>query len=107
MQIAGNVKLGKVKNANIKCSFGNVQIAEVLNKMEVSADCGNVEVDKVSIKENSNIKADMGNIIIDEVNDIYVEAEVNLGKTNIGKNNRDSDIMLKLVCKCGNVRVGE
>lgn len=102
---AGNVNLGKVKNAIIKCDFGNIEVKEVLNKCEIDADCGNIKIDKISIKENSSIKADLGNIDINNTNDIYIDANVDLGKTNINNNNRQSNITLKINCDCGNVTI--
>ena len=102
---AGNVKLGKVKNAKIKCDYGNIEIKEIMNKCDIKADCGNVEVDTISIKENSTIKADLGNIDINNTNDIYIDADVDLGKTNINKSNRNSEIILKINCNCGNVTI--
>ena len=76
-----------------------------MNKCDIKADCGNVEVDTISIKENSTIKADLGNIDINNTNDIYIDADVDLGKTNINKSNRNSEIILKINCDCGNVTI--
>ena len=102
---AGNVKLGTIKNANITCDCGNVEIKEILNACDIKVDCGNIEIDTISIKENSTIKADLGNIDINNTNDIYIDADVDLGKTNINKNNRNAEITLKINCDCGNVTV--
>ena len=102
---AGNVDVGIVKDAVVKCDYGNVKIKEILNKCNIKADCGNIEIDKISIKESSNIGADLGNVIIREVNDIYIDANVDLGNANINKNNRNSDITLKIKCDCGNIDV--
>ena len=104
---AGNVKLGKIKNATIKCDYGNVEIDEILNKCDIKVDCGNVEIGKISIQENSTIKADLGNVDIGEINDIYIDADVDLGKANINGNNRNSDITLKINCDLGNINVGK
>lgn len=103
----GNVELGKVKNAKIKCDYGNVEIESVLNKCDIRSDCGNVEIKKLEINEDSSIKCDLGNIDIEEINDIYVQSEVDLGKTNISKNNTNSEITLTLKCDCGNVNIGK
>lgn len=102
---AGNVEVGKVKNAKIKCDFGNVEVEEILNKCDIKADCGNIEINKISIQENSTIKANLGDIDINHTNDIYIEANVDLGKTNISSNNRNSNVTLKIECDCGNVDV--
>ena len=50
---AGDVILGKIKNATIKCNFGNIKIKEVLNKCDIESDFGNIEIDCILILENS------------------------------------------------------
>lgn len=102
---AGNVELGKVKNAIIKCDLGDVEIEEILNKCDIKADCGNIKIDTISIKEDSNIKANLGNIDINNTNDIYIESDVDLGKVKINNNNRNSSVTLKIDADCGNVKV--
>lgn len=103
---AGNVEIGQIKNLTAKCDYGNIEVSKILNKCDIKADCGNIEVDNISICENSTIKADLGNIDIGTINDIYVDADVDLGKVKINKNNRNSSITLKVECDCGNVSVG-
>lgn len=102
---AGNVEIGKIKNATIKCDYGNIETKEILNKCEIKANCGNIKIDRISIQENSSIKADLGNVDINNTNDIYIEADVDLGKTNINNNNRNSNITLKIDCDCGNITI--
>lgn len=104
---AGNAEVGIIKNVEIKCDYGNVVIKEVLNKCNIKADCGNINIKKVSIKEDSTIKADLGNVEIDTINDVYVDADVDLGKADIEGNNRNSDVTLKISCDLGNVIVGK
>lgn len=102
---AGDVELGKIKNAVLKCDYGNIDIKEILNKCDIEADCGNVKIDTLSIKEDSSIKADLGNVDINNANDIYIDANVDLGNANINKNNRNAEITLKVHCNCGNVTI--
>lgn len=104
---AGNVEIGKIKNANIKCDLGNIKVEEILNKCDIKVDSGNVEIQKLIINENSKIKADLGNIDIKETNEVYIESKVDLGKANISRNNRNSEITLQLECDCGNINVGK
>lgn len=106
---AGNVNVGKIKNATVKCDYGKIKIKEILNKCNLDADCGDIEVETISIKENSNIKADLGDVNINETNDIYIYANVVLGKTNINNNNnnRNSEVTLKINCDCGNITVNK
>ena len=102
---SGDIQLGKVKNANIKNNYGNIDVKEILNKCDIEADCGNIKIDKVKIQENSLIKANLGNITINNTNDIYIDAEVDLGTLNINKNNRASEITLKIHNDCGNIEI--
>ena len=102
---SGDIQLGKVKNANIKNNYGNIDVKEILNKCDIEADCGNIKIDKVKIQENSLIKANLGNITINNTNDIYIDAEVDLGTLNINKNNRAAEIILKIHNDCGNIEI--
>ena len=102
---AGDVEIEKIKNANIKCNLGQVEVGEILNKCDIKVDAGNVEIEKLLINENSKIKADLGNIDIKETNNINIEANVDLGKTNINGSNRNSEVTLELECDCGNINV--
>ena len=104
---AGNVEVGKIRNANIQCDLGGVKVEEVLNKCNISVDSGNVRIDRLSIQENSFIKADLGNVTVNEINDIYVDAKVDLGNSTVNGSNRNSDITLKIECDCGNIKVGK
>lgn len=102
----GNINIGKVKNANLKCDYGNIEVDTILNKCKIDADCGNVKIQDVQIKENSSIKCDLGDIKINKINDIFVDAKVDLGDVKIENNNRQSEITLKIDADCGNIKVG-
>lgn len=102
---AGDIELGKIKDANIKCAAGNVEIKEITNKCNIEVNCGNLEIDTISINADSRIEANLGNVEIEKTNDIYIEAEVNLGSKKINKNNTNAEVTLKIECDCGNVEV--
>lgn len=102
---AGDVKVGRVKNADIQCDLGKVEASEILNRCNISVNSGNVKIDRLSIQENSFIKADLGNVTIGQINDIYVDGKVDLGNCTINGSNRSSDITLKIECDCGNISV--
>ena len=101
----GNINLGKIKNVTIKSDYGDVEIEEVLNKCTIESDCGNVKINKAQIQENSFIKSDYGDVKIKEINDIYVDAKTDMGDVDINKNNRQSEIVLKIENDCGNIKV--
>ena len=102
---AGNIEIGKIKNITANCDYGNIEIGAVLNKCDIKADYGNVEIDTIEIKEDSSIKADMGNITINKANDIYIDADVDLGDVKIASNNRNADVILEIKCDLGNIEV--
>lgn len=102
---AGDVEVGKIKNATIKSDLGNVEIEEILNKCDIKSDCGNIEIDKVSIKEDSTLKSNLGNIDINNANEVYIDANVDLGKVKVNNNNRNSEVTLKIDSDCGNITV--
>ena len=97
--------MGKIKNALLKSSCGNIKINEVLNKCDIDNNCGNIKIGTMNIQENSKIKADLGNIEINNTNNIFIDADVDLGKIKINKNDKNSDIILKVECDCGNVTI--
>lgn len=101
----GNVKLGDIKNAYIVCDYGNIEIEKILNRCDIEADCGNVKIQEAQLKENSNITADLGNIKIENINDIFIDAKTDLGKSRIRKNNNNSPITLKIKCDFGNINI--
>lgn len=101
----GDVEIGSIGNATVKCDYGNVEIKEIFNKCDIKADCGNIKVDTISINEDSTIKADFGNVDINKTNDIYIDADVELGNMNINKNNRNAKTTLKINCDCGNITI--
>lgn len=102
----GNLILGKVKNLKVKCDLGNIEIGTILNKFDIETDCGNLVIENVEIMENSSIKSDLGDIEIKKINDIYIDAKVDLGHTEINGSNRSSNITLKIDSDCGNIEVG-
>lgn len=102
---AGDINLGKIKDATIKCDYGNIKIEEILNKCDLKANCGNIEINRISILENSEITADMGNVEIDEAKDIYIKGNCDMGSVDINNNNRNSEIELKIEVNCGNIKV--
>lgn len=55
----GDIKLGKIKEVNVKSRYGNVEIGTIQNKFDIESDCGNIKIEKLEIKEDSNIKSDL------------------------------------------------
>lgn len=103
----GNIKVGEVKNLVAKCDLGNVKASNISNKCNIEVNCGDVKIEELQIQENSAIKCDLGSVKIQKINDIYVDANVDLGSTKLGKNNRQSEVTLKVEVDCGDLKVEE
>lgn len=101
----GNIDLGTIKNATLKCEYGDINLENILNKCTIQAECGNIKINKLQIKENSLIKSEYGNVKIKETNDIYIDAKTELGNVNINTNNRNAEIILKIEAECGDIKV--
>lgn len=102
---AGDVKIDTVNSVIVKNSYGNIKIGEVLYYIDASNDCGDITIDKMDIEKNSQIKLNLGDVKINKINDVYIEADTNLGKIDIRNNNPKSDINLKISNDCGDIKV--
>lgn len=103
----GNVTVGICKNIIVTNSLGDIEIKGILNKCSIKNDCGDLKIDELNINENSDIKLDLGDVKIRKINDIYIDAETDLGKVKLDSNNRSSEITLKIENDCGDIKVGK
>lgn len=83
----GNIKLGTVKEANIKSDIGNVTIEEI----DADAD--------------SFIESNTGNVTIKKTNNLNILAETTTGKKDI-KNTKNKEYNLEVKTNIGNIKVG-
>ena len=102
---SGDVNVGKTSTLKIKTTSGDIRVDKVTKKADLQTTSGDIKVDELSLKENSEIQATSGDITVDKINDIYVEGKTKSGDININKNNRHSDIELKLETTSGDIRV--
>lgn len=103
----GDLSLQKIKNVNIKSNYGDVKISDVLNKCTIDSSCGDIKIENMEINEDSSIKSNFGDVKIEKINNVYVDAKVDLGDVKIEGNDRHSDITLKIKSDCGDIKVGE
>lgn len=101
----GDIDLGKIKNVTIKNDYGSVKIEEVLNKLNIETDCGDVKIDKLELLESSKIKVDLGSVKIKQTNNIYFDTNVDFGDEKINNNNRNSETTLKIEVDCGDIKI--
>lgn len=103
----GDLKIEDIKNVNINSNYGDVKISNILNKCTIDSSCGDIKIENLELKEDSSINSDFGNVKIKKVNNIYIDAKVDLGDVKIEDNARHSDITLKIKSDCGDIKVGE
>lgn len=101
----GDIKVRDAESLDVSNDYGNIEIDRVTNEINIDESCGDVLINSLDLKNNSNIKNSLGNIEIGSTNEIYIEADVDLGKTKINNNYRESSIVLKLKNNCGDIKV--
>ena len=103
----GRISVKSVKNLTAKNNMGETKVEKVLGKINLEASMGAVNIDELNLTENSNIEASMGSINIGKTNEIYIDADADMGSSNVAKNYRESEIELKIRCSMGSINVGE
>jgi len=101
----GNIDIEAVKNISIDCDFGNINVKNVYNKLEIETEYGNVNVDNLEINEDSSIITKYGNVNVEKTNDIRINTDVSLGNVDVNKNNKESDICLNIKSEMGFISV--
>lgn len=102
---SGDINIGTVDDITIESSYGDISIGEVLNYLDIEEDCGDINIDNISINKNSHIENDYGDVKIGSTNKIYIDAEVDLGDKKINNNYPKSDIILTIESDCGDITV--
>ncbi len=102
---AGDIAIEKGHDLKIENNYGDVEITHVLSSINAELDCGDIEITNLNLTKDSIIENSLGNIEIGSTNQIYLDAQVDLGKIKIKNNYRESDITLKLENNCGNIEV--
>ena len=102
---AGDIKIDKVNSIDIKNNFGDTKITEVNEYLKIDADAGDVRINTLNITKNSSIETNAGDVRIENTNDIYVDAETDVGSAKVNNNNRNAEITLKIENNVGDIKV--
>lgn len=108
--ITANVDTGKVEikgaeNINVEIDAGDLRINECTNKLYVKNDTGNVEIDNLSLKEDSTVIVDVGNIKINNVGDVRVDVNKSVGNSSVNGGNPKADVNLTVKADVGNIDI--
>lgn len=104
-EAAGDIKIDKVNSIDIKNNFGDTKITEVNEYIKIDADAGDVRINTLNITKNSFIEMNAGDVRIENTNDIYVDAETDVGSAKVNNNNRNAEITLKIENNVGDIKV--
>ena len=102
---AGDVIIDKVNSVDIKNNYGDVKIGEVNEYVKIDGDAGDVKIERLNITKDSSIDTNVGDITINNTNDIFIDAETDVGKAKIQENNNKSQITLKIENNVGDIKV--
>ena len=102
---SGKINVIGANRIKAEASSGDIDIETIQNYCELKTSSGNIDINSLSITENSNITAKSGNVRINGKNDIYIETETGSGNAKIENNNRMAEIVLKIITTSGNIRV--
>lgn len=101
----GDIEIGSIATANIENNLGDIKIQKVLSKINVEADCGDIEIDELNLENDSTIENNMGDVSIGRTNELRIDAHTSLGEVNVKNNNSNADITLTIDNSCGDITV--
>lgn len=102
---AGDVEVGTVTDIKIENNYGDISIKKVENYLNISEDCGDVEIGEIVLGKDSSIKNSYGDIEIGFTNEIYIDASTSLGDTRVRENYPKADVVLTIKNSCGDIEV--
>lgn len=102
---AGDIEIKEVNEITAENNLGDIEIKKINSYLDISNDCGDIELDNVVLTRNSNIKSDLGDIEIDNIENVYIDVETDLGKAKINNNYKEADITLEIKNDLGDIKV--
>lgn len=104
---AGDIKIDEAKNITAINNLGDIEIKKALDYINLSVDCGNVEIDELFLTQNSSIENNLGDIEINHTNEIYIDAKTDLGSVDVKNNMPSSSVRLGIKNNCGDIEVND
>lgn len=101
----GDVSILSASVIHVKNEYGDIEIGSVYNQLDLMNDCGDIEIDDITLTEDSVITDSFGDIKIGNTNEIYIDAKTELGDVEINHNVKKSDITLKIENDCGDIEI--
>lgn len=103
---SGDVSLKAVSNIDISTSSGDIEIYQINKESKINSSSGDICIDILNIEENSSITSTSGDVTIRKnQSDCYIETDTEHGDVEVNKNDRKSDIVLKIKTTSGDISV--
>lgn len=102
---SSDIKIGTVKDLEVENEYGDIEIESVDEYLKLSNESGNIKINNVVLEKDSYIESKYGDIEINTINEIYIDAKSDHGKVEVKNNNKESDIVLKIHNKSGDINI--
>lgn len=102
---AGDVEISKGGKVTVENNYGDIEIGTVEHSLSIQDDCGDIEIEHVTLLADSTITNDYGDIEIGTTNAIYIDAKTDLGDVKVNHNERKADVTLTIRNSCGDIEV--
>ena len=102
----GDLEVDKIKNVIAKSDVGDIKIDNIYEYVKIKTNVGDVRIENLNITKDSEIDSEIGDVKINAINDIYVDAKASVGDVKVNKNDRKSEITLKITSSVGDIKVG-
>lgn len=103
---SGDVSLKTANNIDISTTSGDIEIHQINKGVKINSTSGDIDIDILNIEENSNITSTSGDVNIRKnQSNCYIETNTEHGDVEVNKNDRKSDIVLKIKTTSGDINV--
>lgn len=104
-QDCGDIEIDEVDSVIAENNYGDINIEKVNEYLNIKDDCGDIKIDSLNLIKDSSIEDNFGDILINSTNEIFIDADTDLGDVKINNKYHKSDITLKINNDCGDIKV--
>ncbi len=105
--VSGDITGNNVNEITAKVVSGDIEISNISKSCQISTTSGSILISNLNISSNSTLKTISGDIRVSKANDIYFDASTVSGDIYIEKNNRFSEIEVKISTTSGDVIISK
>lgn len=102
---SGNIDLGIANKLTLKNQTGNTSIDKVTNTLSLKSISGDVNIEYLSLKNDSKIETNSSNVDINKINKVYVKTKTTDGEVSVKKNGKKTYTTLNITTNTGNITV--